>query len=82
MGVRERITAIVDLAIENHVPVLQPIADIYESATGEALEYPHKAHFRITDEEYFAQVNLDYPGLDGVKKALINGIWRRPDELT
>ena len=71
--VREQITSVVDLAVENNVPVLQPITDIYERATGKALEYPHEAHFRITDDEYFAQVNLDYPGLDGVKKALVNG---------
>jgi hypothetical protein len=63
---QKQITAIVDLAAKKGPSVLQPIMDIYAKATGKVLEYPHKAHFRITDEEYFAQANLGYPGLDGV----------------
>jgi hypothetical protein len=70
---RERITTIVDLATENDVPILQPIAGIYEKATGKVTEYPHESHFRMTDEQYFAQVNLDYPGLDDVKRAIDSG---------
>ncbi|MFC1715199.1 alginate lyase family protein, partial [Candidatus Poribacteria bacterium] len=70
---RDMFIALVELAIENRIPILQPAVGIYEEVTGKSVDDTGGTHFRLSDGEYFDRVNLDYPGLEGVKKAINGG---------
>lgn len=72
-GQKARFEALIEFAADNHIPVLGPAIDLYEKATGKALPNTKRIHYKLSDDDFYAEIRPGAVGLTDMEKALVKG---------
>ena len=61
------------LANEQHLPILAPVIETYNTVLKRDLTPENELHLPLSDSDFFNTLNLGFPGLDAVKSAILSG---------
>ncbi len=69
----EPVDAAFEIAVTFDLPILDEAIDRYNATLHRDLRWKKRTWFKLTDQDFFNQLNLDYPGLEAVKSDLERG---------